>query len=338
MKATLALGLGLGLAGLAGLAGLLGACSSSSSSDSSNGDGTTNGTPSQGGNGSSGNGGGGGGGNTGGTGDGGGATTPDEQTASGCKRGVAYGYHSKADMQALSKGISWWYNWAYEPDEGVKNDYKSIGVEYVPMVWGAKNDTADVQAKAPAGVTSLLGFNEPNFNEQANLSAKDAAALWPKVQAVADARQLTLVSPAVNFCGGGCQETDPFKYLKDFFSSCSGCRVDAIAIHIYVGCAGENGNHAQWLINHIKNYESQFTQPIWLTEFACNDAKNAQEQQAFLVDAVKYLESDPRIARYAWFAGRANNVPYVDLLGGDGQLTPLGQAYVDAAHDPACTR
>ncbi|AKV02622.1 hypothetical protein AKJ09_09285 [Labilithrix luteola] len=321
-----------------GLAGLLAACSSSSSSDTSN-DGTTNDPPAQGGNGGASNGGSGSGGAGGGGNDGGGSTkTPEEQTASGCKRGVAYGYHSKADMQALSKGVSWWYNWAFEPDEGVKNDYKSIGVEYVPMVWGAKVDTAQVQAKAPQGVSALLGFNEPNFNAQANLSAKDAAALWPNVQAVADARKLTLVSPAVNFCGGGCQDTDPFKYLGDFFASCSGCRVDAIAVHIYVGCKGENGNHAQWLINHIKNYESKFTQPIWLTEFACDDAKNAQEQQDFLVDAVKYLESDPRVARYAWFAGRADNVPFVDLLGSDGQLTPLGQAYVNAPHDPACTR
>jgi hypothetical protein len=256
-----------------------------------------------------------------------------------CKRGVAYGHHSKADLQALSKGIGWWYNWAFEPDTGVKDDFGSIGVEYVPMVWGAKVDTAQVQQRAPAGVSTLLGFNEPNFGEQANLSAAAAAALWPSVQAVADARGLALVSPAVNFCGGACTETDPFAYLDDFFAACPGCRVDAVGIHLYVGCKGESGNHAQWLINHIKTYEQRFAQPLWLTEFACDDAKNADEQRAFLVDAVTYLESDPRIARYAWFAGRADNVPFVDLLGADGQLTSLGQAYVDAPHgDPACTK
>ena len=45
------------------------------------------------------------------------------------------------------------------------------------------------------------------------MSASEAAALWPYVEQVADAKGLTLVSPAVNFCGGSCQETDPFKYL-----------------------------------------------------------------------------------------------------------------------------
>ena len=45
--------------------------------------------------------------------------------------------------------------------------------------------------------------------------------------------------------------------------------------------------------------------------------------------------SDPRIAKYAFFSGRADNVRHASLLGGDGQLTSIGQAYVDAAS--ACT-
>lgn len=260
------------------------------------------------------------------TGDGGAISAP--VLAKG-KRGVAYGHHSQADLQALSKGISWWYNWAFEPDEGVRTTFASLGVEYVPMVWGTKVETTQVASKLLPSATTLLGFNEPNFFAQANLSAADAAARWPGVQAVADAHGLSLISPAVNFCGGGCHDTDPFAYLDAFFAACPGCRVDAIGVHIYVGCKGENGNHAQWLINHLKTYETRFTQPIWLTEFACQDAKNEEEQRAFLVDAVTYLESDPRIQRYAWFAGRADNVPHVDLLGADGQLTTLGQTYVD---------
>ena len=272
---------------------------------------------------------------------GGGGQQPDGGSSSAstaCKRGVAYGHHSTADMQALSKGISWWYNWTFDPDTGVRDTFASMGIDYVPMVWGANVDTAQVAQHVLPGATALLGFNEPNFNAQANLSASDAAARWPSVQAIADAHGLKLVSPAVNFCGGGCQETDPFAYLDAFFAACPGCRVDALGVHVYVGCKGENGNHAKWLIDHIKTYETRFTQPIWLTEFACNDAASADDERAFLVDAVTYLESDPRIQRYAWFAGRADNVKFVDLLGADGQLTALGQTYVDLPHDPACPK
>lgn len=257
----------------------------------------------------------------------------------GCKRGVAYGYHSKADMQVLAPAVSWWYNWAHEPDEGLKPDvYKTLGVEYVPMVWGGGGlDTAQaakIAGEIPEGAQFLLGFNEPNFGAQANLSAAEAAALWPLVEEVADARGLALVSPAVNFCGGACQETDPFKYLDDFFAACAGCRVDYVGFHIYTACQGDGNNKAQWLINHVETYKDRFDKPLWLTEFACDNAGSLAEQAAFLVDAVKYLENEPRIARYAWFSGRADNVPNASLLGADGVLTELGQAYVDAPQKP----
>lgn len=233
-------------------------------------------------------------------------------------------------MRALSPNVSWWYNWAFVPDEGVKDTYGGIGVEYVPMVWDERIDTDEVQQRAPTGSKTLLGFNEPNFGDQADLTAAEAAAKWPDVEAVADARGMKLVSPAVNFCGGDCNGTDPFAYLDAFFAACDDCRVDAIGVHIYVGCGGQNGNNAQWMINHLETYKSRFTQPIWLTEFACNDAANEAEQLAFLEDALPYLENEPRIERYAWFAGRADNVPHVDLLGADGELTALGRAYVEA--------
>jgi hypothetical protein len=182
----------------------------------------------------------------------------------------------------------------------------------------------------------LLGFNEPNFYSQANLSAAQAAALWPRVEAIADARGLALVSPAVNYCGGGCHDTNPFDYLDDFFAACSGCRVDYIGIHIYVGCNANGQNKAQWMIDHINTYKSRFNKPFWLTEFACDDAANMDQQRNFMIDAVNYLENEPRIHRYAWFAGRANNVANSSLLGADGVLTTLGQTYVSLPHNSAC--
>jgi hypothetical protein len=259
--------------------------------------------------------------------------------ATGCKRGVAYGHHSKADMAALSPAVSWWYNWAHVPDVGVLPDaYQALGVEYVPMVWGGGGldgaNAAQIAGEIPAGAAFLLGFNEPNFGQQANLSAADAAALWPDVEAIADARGLALVSPAVNFCGGACQETDPFKYLDDFFAACQGCRVDYLGVHIYTACAGDGTNKARWLINHLETYKARFDKPIWLTEFACDDAGSLAEQSAFMTDALAYLENEPRIARYAWFSGRADNVANASLLGADGELTELGQAYVAAPQSP----
>ena len=244
-----------------------------------------------------------------------------------------------ADSKALSAGVGWWYNWDFRPDQDLRaGAYRDAGTEYVPMIWGAKSDRNAAKTAIVDDARVLLGFNEPNFGAQANLSAKAAAELWPELEAIADAKNLRLVSPAVNFCGGDCRDTDPFHYLDAFFAACSGCRVDAVAMHIYVGCSPSGDNKAEWLINHVETYKKRFSQPLWLTEFACNDAKTDAEQQAFLEDAVAYLEAEPRIERYAWFSGRATNVPHVDLLGSSGELTALGQAYVNAPKNADCNR
>jgi len=216
------------------------------------------------------------------------------------------------------------------------SDLRDVGVEYAPMIWGAASDRSAAATAITADARVLLGFNEPNFGGQANLSAEAAARLWPELEAIAEAKGLRLVSPAVNFCGGDCQDSDPFHYLDAFFAACKGCRVDAIAMHLYVACSPAGDNKAEWLINHVETYKTRFKQPLWLTEFACDSAKNVAEQRAFLEDAVAYLEAEPRIERYAWFSGRATNVPYVDLLAGSGKLTELGQAYVDAPRNPDC--
>src|SRR5690606_7638228 len=192
----------------------------------------------------------------GGTGPGG---APPTHARSTCKRGVGYGYHSVADLQALSSGVSWWYNWAFRPDEDLREGaYLDEEVEYVPMIWGGAIDGDAAVAQIPDDARALLGFNEPNFGAQANLSAEAAAALWPRVEAIADARGLRLVSPAVNYCGGDCQDGDPFRYLDDFFAACDGCRVDVVAMHIYVGCSPSGDDKAEWLIGHVETYKDRF--------------------------------------------------------------------------------
>lgn len=268
-------------------------------------------------------------------------TAPPEDAAgtgrAHCKRGIAYGNHTIADLGALSKSISWWYNWTHVPDQQLAGAYEAMDVEYVPMVWGENFDVAKVVDEAPDGIRTLLGFNEPNFFSQANMSAARSAELWPSLEQIASQRQLSLVSPAVNFCGGGCHDTDPINYLEEFFAACSGCRVDAIAVHVYVGCSPDGPTRAKWLIEKIEGYKQAFSQPIWLTEFACDDAATLEEQRLFMQDAVAWLENEPRVARYAWFSGRTDAIKNADLLSGDGELTPLGEAYVSLPQAEGCT-
>jgi hypothetical protein len=241
------------------------------------------------------------------------------------KRGIAYGYHSDADLAALSAGIGWWYNWAAKPDDTLMTGYPGLGVEFVPMVWGGTFDVATLEKQVPAGAKYLLTFTEPNFGSQANLTPAQAAALWPKIEMFAKARGMKIVSPAVNYCGSPCNETDPFMWLQKFFAACTNCQVDYVAMHWYACTKAA-------LTSTLAKYEQQFGKPLWVTEFSCLDEKskvNDDGELAYMKDAVAALEADPMVFRYAWFTGRFTQSPPVNLLAAaSGQLTPLGQQYV----------
>jgi hypothetical protein len=239
------------------------------------------------------------------------------------KRGVAYGHNSDADLGALSAGITWWYNWSPQPENGLANG--SHGVEFVPMIWGGGFDPNKVASQIPQGAKYLLTINEPNSGTQSNLTPQAAAALWPKIEMVAHARNLQIVSPALNYCGGNCNATDPFSWLDAFFAACKNCQVDYIAAHWYA-CT------KQALTMYLSQYETKYKKPIWLTEFSCLDGSmppTPAVEAAYMQDAVTTLEADPMIFRYSWFSGRFPQQTAIDLLaGGSGALTPLGQKYV----------
>ncbi len=250
------------------------------------------------------------------------------------KRGIAYGSHSDADMLTISKGITWWYNWFVQPETGVINTYKNYSVEYVPMAWGGGTNLNMIRAylAKDTSIKYLLGYNEPNFNSQAKMTPTQAAAAWTNLESIANDFGLKLVSPAVNYCGdcvseNGVTYTDPVKYLDDFFTACSNCKVDYIAIHWYA-CSG---SALKSYLNRFRKYKK----PIWVTEFSClENNPTLQTQVDYLFQAVDILENDPDVFRYAWFTGRANSGNISLFNSASGQLSELGKIYVNMpTHD-----
>jgi hypothetical protein len=235
--------------------------------------------------------------------DGGGAT---------CKRGIAA---NTAPGAAFSPKITWWYNWA------LTGSGMGAGIEFVPMVWGA----ASLNKALPAGSKYVLGFNEPNFHAQSNLTAQQAAADWPAVQTAAAG--IPIVSPAMNFCGpaADCNGTSPYQYLKDFFAACTGCKVDYVAVHWY-NCDLPSLKDYLEPGNNLEGFE-QFGKPIWLTEFSCNGSASVAEQEAFMRLAIPYLEASTKVFRYSWFS--AGPIPNAQLISADGSPTALGIVYRD---------
>jgi hypothetical protein len=251
------------------------------------------------------------------------------QPTSTCKRGIASNIAPSAAFAhtSTSPGITWWYNWSTQPAA------TPASIEFDPMIWGS----GSLNAALPSGSPFVLGFNEPNFSAQSNLTPQQAAADWPTVETNAHAVGAKIVSPAVNFCGSasdtsGCSDpsvTDPYTYLKDFFSACPGCEVDAIAVHWY-NCdlpslkAYIDGNSS------LEGFV-QFGKPIWLTEVSCDGSHSVADQQAYMEAVIPYLEGNADVARYSWFSSTA--IASAQLTNGDGSLTALGTTYVGLAEN-----
>lgn len=215
--------------------------------------------------------------------------------------------------------VSWFYNW------GVNKPASPSGVDssldYVPMKWGPNGISLDNSGY----VNYLLGFNEPDLSSQANMTVAEALAQWPHLQAMADARGLTLGSPAVSHYSR--------QWIKDFMAAVdspgSGLRVDFMAVHWY------SSPDADLLMNNLTWVHDTWGRDVWLTEFnvAKWDGDNpwTQEQSyTFLAEALYRMEKTDWIKRYAifpWDGTTSNSKASPIFEPGTQNLTPLGRLY-----------
>ena len=247
------------------------------------------------------------------------------------KRGLGYNALLTEDVETLSQGVSWAYNWGHR---GSGNDeaFNEYEMEFIPMAWsGLDKSVIRAYLTTHPNVKYILGFNEPNFGDQANMGPAAAAAKWPDIEEIADEFGLIIVGPAVNYAGSnavsenGVTYTDPIRYLDDFFKACPDCRVDHIAVHFYMGSAGA-------IKSSIESFK-KFNKPIWLTEFCANGAsQTVQSQKKFMIETLNYLETEPMVYRYAWFKERGNfsTLPNMQILDSRKEcvLTDLGEVFV----------
>ncbi|MCG8925944.1 sigma-70 family RNA polymerase sigma factor [Lentzea sp. CC55] len=248
---------------------------------------------------------------------------PPTAVAASVKKGVSTWNFDGVGKALGDVRAGWYYNWAVHPD-GVT---APKNVEFVPMIWGAKFTDDATIARAKAGGRVLLGFNEPDFPEQANMTPEQALDLWPKLAATG----LRLGSPAVAHSGdkaGG--------WLDRFMTGAAqrGLRVDFIAVHWYGSDFGDAA------VGHLKNYleavHKRYGKPVWLTEYALIDFSGGSPRYptqaqlaAFARGSSAMMEGLPYVERYAWFALPADK-PGTGLYAPGGTPNQAGQAYRDA--------
>lgn len=246
------------------------------------------------------------------------------------KRGVSFNITNLNDAFLLSNCISWYYNWGNSNLSDEANTWlDACDIDFCPMCWSGSYNPERIRnfVQAHPNTKYLLGFNEPNLTDQANMTPSKAAELWPAVVALAKELNLKLGAPAMNY-GTLSGYSDPIKWLDEFFRQ-PGVSIDdiyCIPIHCYMMSPAAVQGYVE------KFYK--YNKPIWMTEFcAWESISNVETQKQYMSAVINYFEANPKVERYAWFmprmSGSLNSKPYNQLLtkGETIEWTPLGEIF-----------
>jgi RNA polymerase sigma factor (sigma-70 family) len=238
------------------------------------------------------------------------------------KKGVGVWNFSGVSPALAQSKASWYYTWS-TTHQGVTTP---SGVDFVPMIWGSASVTATALGQARSAGHYLLGFNEPDRGDQANMTVAQALDLWPQLTSTG----LTLGSPAVATGGD-----TPGGWLDQFMSGAAshGYRVDFITLHWY-GSDFTTSSAVNELKSYISAVYNRYHKPIWLTEYALINFANGtsypsqSQQAAFVTASAKMLGGLSYVQRYAWFGLPASDSgPSTGLFRGGPVVTDVGRAF-----------
>lgn len=231
---------------------------------------------------------------------------------------------SKKGAANLTKGLnlSWWYNWNISESSTLDMEYVAIKQK---RGWPSLN-----QDWRQLGATHLLGFNEPDKSDQANMSVDDAIKDWPELLGTG----LRLGSPAVTDSAG---QNVGIDWLLKFLNKAEDLdyRVDFVAVHYYRSFhnPGDAAGAAKQFYDYLKYVHDKTKLPIWVTEW--NNGANwtddrydpsVRDQEKAIKAMVEMLDKADFVERYAIY-NWVEDVRRVQQ--DDGSLTPAGEAYRD---------
>jgi Glycosyl hydrolase catalytic core/Cadherin domain/Ricin-type beta-trefoil lectin domain-like/F5/8 type C domain len=237
-------------------------------------------------------------------------------------------------------GASWAYNWG--PSTTAENDPAVVDkdFQYSPMLWGAYEAWMNRANKLYGDWQNnvkpqyLLGFNEPDKEDQSNVTVERAVEAWPQVVAA----DVPVISPA-NATGGEA-------WLESFSDQVDtlGYRVDYTGMHWY---APPNVNT---ILNQMDSVQTKGNgRPVWLTEFSIVDWSNGsgdwseETNYNFILEFLWRAETKATLEKYAVFIFTGDSPtnpwdlanPRSNFRSSDGTLTPFGKAYAAWDNDTA---
>jgi len=228
-----------------------------------------------------------------------------------------------------ASGASWYYDWRATPN-GINTPQ---GVAFVPMIKGPSDVNAATLSEVTHEGKYLLGFNEPDTANEANITVNQALTLWPQLEATG----MQLGSPAVSW---GTNSTT--SWFGQFMQGARerGYRVNFITVHWY---GQHNWTDPATNVDQLKSYLEEtynlYHLPIWITEFSLIRFSSSApvyptptQQAAFLSAATKMLAGLPFVQRYAWYTLTGAHNGGTTILYSDGATAPtaVGTAFKQA--------
>lgn len=218
------------------------------------------------------------------------------------KKGIGLPKEHQDCSQIGLVNAAWYYDWSPTPLD-------CWDAESVSMVWG-KSIPSFITGTSPY----LLGFNEPDRADQSNLTPQEAAQLWGYIESYYPNKKL--ISPAPS-------HENP-EWLREWYVLAQP-QLAGLALHCYLPTAQECIDLVQKYISWAREWD---VPEIWVTEFAFEDWAEAQV-------FIEWMEREPIVRRYAWFASRidgdeswAKEMGWkAPLLDADDALTLWGEHY-----------
>ena len=227
--------------------------------------------------------------------------------------------------------LGWNYSWGIDLQPG-----QPKWTSFAPMVYSVygnpdQHSVAErvwkkmVPVKARQKETVLFGYNEPDRENQANLSVEKALKYWKSLQSL----DVLLCSPSTVH-----PDND---WMKQFMKGVDkqGLRVNYVGVHDY-----GNGNAEAFKSKLRRIHKMYGKRPIIVTEFAVADwntpskEKNRHSKEKvlrYMKEVLPWMDEQDWIAGYAWFPFGVNSKQGTSsaLFDEKGELTKLGRFYMN---------
>lgn len=228
----------------------------------------------------------------------------------------------KAGWSPAKINSTWYYDWNIGGSSSTDYEYSIIRQNAGWPSWNELNNKKNV--------THLLGFNEPDRPDQANMTVDEAFNQWPEMMKSG----LRIGSPA--------PASPHSSWITNFLAKCDqlNYRVDYVAIHCYWGGL----TPAQWY-SQLKSIYDRVKRPLWITEWnnganwtteswPSDQAAQFEKQYNDMKGILQVLDTASFVERYAIYDWVENKRAMVLA----DTLTPAGKYYAanksDFAYNP----